>query len=95
MATQVIEFGYGKIGVMRTCEIGEDHDSGIAFVHEQEAHPIGDLVDPGRIGKTTDEVGCFLRFHFSNPASAQVLIDDLLIVRDSIADLLKGIPDES
>ena len=78
----LVEFGYGKIGVMRTCEVGENHDSGIAFVL-QEAHPIGEVV-PGRIGKNTDEVGAFLRFHFANPESAQGLIDDLIVVRDSL-----------
>lgn len=79
----IVEFGVGKVGVMRTAEQGEDFDSGLAFAN-QEAHSIGEIV-PGRIGKTTDEVDCFLRFHFSNPASVQVLIDDLIIVRDSIA----------
>ena len=79
----VVEFGAGKIGVMRTAEQGEDFDSGLAFVN-QEAHSIGEVI-PGRIGKTTDEVDCFLRFHFSNSASVQILIDDLIIVRDSIA----------
>jgi len=84
MAKQLVEFGYGKIGVMRTCEIGESHESGIAFVHEREAHPVGDLVDPRRAGKSTDEVGAFLRFHFANPESVQVLIDALVIVRSSL-----------
>lgn len=79
----VVEFGAGKVGVMRTAEQGEDFDSGLAFVN-QEAHSIGEVV-PGRIGKTTDEVDCFLRFHFSSSASVQILIDDLIIVRDSIA----------
>lgn len=79
----IVEFGEGKVGVMRTAEQGEDFDSGLAFVN-QEAHSIGEVV-PGRIGKTTDEVDCFLRFHFSNSESVQVLIDDLIIVRDSIA----------
>lgn len=79
----VVEFGAGKVGVMRTAEQGEYFDSGLAFVN-QEAHPIGEVV-PGRIGKTTDEVDCFLRFHFSNSESVQILIDDLIIVRDSIA----------
>lgn len=80
----IVEFGEGKVGVMRTAEQGEDFDSGLAFVN-QEAHSIGEVI-PGRIGKTTDEVDCFLRFHFSNSESVQVLIDDLIIVRDSIAD---------
>ena len=84
MAKQLVEFGHGKIGVMRTHEVGESHERGLAFVHEREAHPIGDLVDPGRIGKSTDEVGAFLRFHFANPESVQVLIDDLVIVRNSL-----------
>ena len=85
MTQHLDEFGYGKIGIMRTHEIDEDHDSGIAFVH-QEAHPIGDVADPGRIGKSTDEVGAFLRFHFANPESVQVLIDDLVIIRNSLAE---------
>lgn len=80
--TMIVEFGAGKVGVMRTSERGEDFDSGIAFVHQRE-RAIGELV-PGRIGKSTDEVGCFLRFHFSKSASVQVLIDDLMIVLDSI-----------
>ena len=80
--TLIVEFGDGKVGVMRTSEQGEDFDSGIAFVR-QEAHPIGEVV-PGRIGKTTDEVGSFLRFHFSNPESLQVLINDLVLVRESM-----------
>lgn len=80
--TLIVEFGDGKVGVMRTSEQGEDFESGIAFVR-QEAHPIGEVV-PGRIGKTTDEVGSFLRFHFSNPESLQVVIDDLVMVRASM-----------
>jgi hypothetical protein len=80
--TLIVEFGAGKVGVMRTSEQGEDFESGIAFVH-QEAHPIGEVV-PGRIGKNTDEVGSFLRFHFSNSKSVQVLIDDLVVVRESM-----------
>jgi hypothetical protein len=67
---------------MRTVEQGENFDSGVAFIHQDE-HPIGEVV-PGRIGKSTDEVGCFLRFHFSNSESVQILIDDLIIIRDSI-----------
>lgn len=80
--TLIVEFGAGKVGVMRTSEQGEDFESGIAFVR-QEAHPIGEVV-PGRIGKNTDEVGSFLRFHFSNRESLQVLIDDLVMVRESM-----------
>jgi len=41
-----------------------------------------------RAGKSTDEVGAFLRFYFANPESVQVLIDALIIVRNS----LKGRP---
>lgn len=78
----IVEFGAGKVGVMRTSERGEDFDSGIAFVHQPE-RPIGEVV-PGRIGKSTAEVGCFLRFHFSNSDSVQVLIDDLMVVLDSL-----------
>ena len=80
--TLIVEFGAGKVGVMRTSEQGEDFESGVAFVH-QESHPIGEVV-PGRIGKTTDEVGSFLRFHFSNTESLQVVIDDLVLVRASM-----------
>lgn len=78
----IVEFGAGKVGVMRTSERGEDFDSGIAFAYQRE-HTVGEVV-PGRIGKSTDEVGCFLRFHFSNSDSVQVLIDDLMIVLDRI-----------
>ena len=85
----VVEFGAGKVGVMRTAEQGEDFDSGLAFVN-QEAHSIGEVI-PGRIGKTTDEVDCFLRFHFSNSASVQILIDDLIIIRDSIEAVEHGV----
>lgn len=80
--TLIVEFGAGEVGVMRTSEQGEDFESGIAFVR-QEAHPIGEVV-PGRIGKTTDEVGSFLRFHFSNRESLQVVINDLIAVHASM-----------
>ncbi len=80
--TLIVEFGKGEVGVMRTSEQGEDFESGIAFVR-QEAHPIGEVV-PGRIGKTTDEVGSFLRFHFSNRESLQVVINDLIAVHASM-----------
>lgn len=80
--TLIVEFGTGEVGVMRTSEQGEDFESGIAFVR-QEAHPIGEVV-PGRIGKTTDEVGSFLRFHFSNRESLQVVINDLIAVHASM-----------
>jgi len=84
MDKHLVEFGYGRVSVMRTREFGESHDSGIAFVREEEVHPIGSMVDPGRVGKSTDEVGAFLRFHFANPESVQVLIDDLVIIRNSL-----------
>ena len=77
----LVEFGYGKIGIVRTQEFGESHDSGMAFVAYQEAHPVGSFI-PGMVGKTTE--GAFLRFHFANPESVQVLIDDLTIVKDSL-----------
>ena len=80
--TLIVNFGAGKVGVMRTYEQGESFESGVAFVH-QEAHPIGEVV-PGRIGKTTDEVGSFLRFHFSNTESLQVVIEDLVGVLASM-----------
>ena len=87
--TKIVEFGSGKVGVMRTVEQGENFDSGVAFIHQDE-HPIGEVV-PGRIGKSTDEVGCFLRFHFSNSEAVQILIDDLIVIRDSIEAVEHGV----
>jgi len=86
--TKIVEFGSGKVGVMRTVEQGENFDSGMAFIHQDE-HPIGEVV-LGRIGKSTDEVGCFLRFHFSNSEAVQILIDDLIVIRDSIEAVEHG-----
>lgn len=84
MKTKLVKFGLGKVYIMKTQENGEFFDSGVAFKHSKKPNPIGDPT-PEFNGLDTDQIGCFIRFHFGNSESVQVLIEELILVRDSLS----------
>lgn len=79
-----LEFGKGNVSVM-ACH---DEESGIehvmAFAVHKKSCPIGEE-DLTNVGKMIAEVNPAVVFEFSKPASVQVVIDKLIIIRDSLA----------
>ena len=78
-----LEFGYGNIFV--TTYGDRDVDYGVAFRIVPEKHAINES-DPSVVGKTFEEVPHDLYFDFTKSESVQVVIDKLVMVRDSLRE---------
>jgi len=76
-----LTFGDGKIGM--ACYGMGKALTGVALTQHEEAHAIGEE-DNSVIGLDVNDLNPVVVLEFKNSASAQVLIDMLVAVRDSL-----------
>jgi hypothetical protein len=79
-----LDFGDGKVSVGTCCDDQTGIEFMVAFVVNQKSQPVGER-DLAAIGKTLGEISPAVIFNFYNAASAQVVIDKLVRVRDAWA----------
>lgn len=79
----IVRFGTGQVGVYAAVVGDGGVVNAVAFSLHQDPHPIGDPV-PDAVGKSTHDIGCFLRFEFASVEAVQVVIDTLTEVRDAL-----------
>lgn len=79
----IVKFGTGDIEVATIRPENGCLDYGIAF-RQKEVSEIGSP-NPTSIGKSTDALGCFLRFEFTSAESVAVVIAQLERVRMALS----------
>lgn len=79
----VVRFGNGDIEIGTIRPENGCLDYGLAF-RQKEPGEIGEE-NPAPVGKSTDELGCFLRFEFTNEKSVKVLMEKLERVRMALS----------
>lgn len=79
----VVKFGNGDIEIGTIRPENGCLDYGLAF-RQKEPGKIGED-NPASIGRSTDELGCFLRFEFTSAKSVEVLIEKLERVRMALS----------
>lgn len=85
-----IYFGKGRITVTTCNDAGTGIEYMVAFVTHQKSQTIGGE-DLSLVGKKLDEIKPAVIFEFTKAASAQVVIDKLIRVRDSLAVHEQGV----
>lgn len=79
-----IILGYGNVSVMTYREEGKKIDYGLALCIHPECHEIGEE-DLESAGKPLNDVHPDLEIEFLNSASAQVFLEKVTLIRDSLA----------
>lgn len=83
-----LEFGNGNINVMSYGDGNVQY--GVAFRIMPERHKINETEPEAVIGRTLEDVKPDLQMDFTKSESAQVVIDKLVIVRDSLRSVEVG-----